>query len=121
MTVLDAEMFLKENFDLIKSNSIEGCPSMLAWLPEKSHIWKTYGTRMDCPWKLLIGRRTTWSQLEVVLRHSDNVNSAMFSPASAKCNFSFLQFLSFSFLFITLIDFFFEFSFGATAQSTYNN
>ena len=73
-TVLDAEMFLKEIFDLIKSNSIEGCPSMLAWLPEKSHIWKIYGIRiMDCPWKLLIGRRTTWSQLEVVLRHSDDL------------------------------------------------
>ena len=35
---------------------------------------------MDCPWKLLLGRRTTWNQLEVVLRHSSSLRSAVFSP-----------------------------------------
>jgi len=57
MTVLDAEQFLKEKFDFIKINSLEGCPSALAWLPEKSEIWTTYGSKMDCPWKLCWGRR----------------------------------------------------------------
>ena len=37
---------------------------------------------MDCPWKLLLGRRTTWNQLEVVLRLSDCFTSAVFSPDS---------------------------------------
>jgi WD40 repeat protein len=75
-------MFLKENFEFIKNNSIEGCPSALAWLPENSHIWKTYGSRMDSPWKLLLGRRTTWNQLEVTLRHSEGIISPAFSPDS---------------------------------------
>ena len=78
--MVDAINFLKENFDFIKNNSIEGCPSVLAWLPERSHIWKTYGNRMDCQWKFLLGRRTTWNQLEVVLRHSSSFRSAVFSP-----------------------------------------
>ena len=80
--MVDAEMFLKENFDFIKSNSIEGCPSVLAWLPEKSYIWKTYGSKMDCPWKLLLGRRTTWNQLEVILRHPEGFKTSAFSPDS---------------------------------------
>ena len=80
MTVIDAEQFLKESFDFIKNNSLEGCPSALAWLPEKSDIWKRYGSRMECPWKLCVGRRKEWSMTEAVLRHSDCVNSAVFSP-----------------------------------------
>ena len=75
---MDAVNFLKEIFDFIKSNSIEGCPSVLAWLPEKSYIWKTYASRMDCPWRLILGRRTTWNQLEVVLR--DSRGPPVFSP-----------------------------------------
>ena len=80
MTVIDAERFLKENFDFIKSNSLEGCPSALAWLPEESEIWKTYGRRMECPWKLCLGRRKAWNLAEAVLRHSEQVNSAIFTP-----------------------------------------
>ena len=80
--MVDAVNFLKENFDFIKNNSIEGCPSILVWLPEKSYIQKTYGNRMDCPWKLLLGKRTTWNQLEVVLRLSYRFISAVFSPDS---------------------------------------
>jgi hypothetical protein len=38
--VIDAERFLKENSELIKNKSLEGCPSALAWLPEQSAIWK---------------------------------------------------------------------------------
>ena len=79
MTVLDAGRFLKENFDFIKNNSLEGCPSALAWLPENSEIWTTYGSRMDCPWKLCWGRRKSWSLCEAVLHHSGYVNSAAFS------------------------------------------
>ncbi|KAF8797378.1 WD40 repeat-like protein, partial [Phlegmacium glaucopus] len=78
--VIDAERFLKENFGFIKRNSLEGCPSALAWLPEKSDIWRTYGSRMACQWKLCVGRRKEWSQSEAVLRHSNGVNSAVFSP-----------------------------------------
>ncbi|KAF8805798.1 WD40 repeat-like protein, partial [Phlegmacium glaucopus] len=77
--VIDAVRFLKENFDFIKRNSLEGCSSALAWLPEKSSIWKTYGSRMECQWKLCVGRRKAWSLSEAVLRHSDGVNSAAFS------------------------------------------
>ena len=80
--VIDAERFLKENFDFIKGNSLEGCPSALAWLPEKSEIWKTYGSRMECPWKLCLGKRKAWSLAEAVLRHSRQVNSAIFSSDS---------------------------------------
>ena len=80
MTLLDAERFLKENFDFIKNNSLEGCPSALVWLPENSEIWTTYGSRMHCPWKLCWGRRKSWSQCEAVLHHSREVNSAVFSP-----------------------------------------
>ena len=82
MTVIDAEWFLKESFDFIKNNSLEGCPSALAWLPEKSDIWKRYGSRMECPWRLCVGRKEEWSMTEAVLRHSDCVNSAVFSPDS---------------------------------------
>ena len=78
--MVDAVNFLTENFDFIKNNSIEGCPSLLVWLPERSHIRKTYGNMMDCPWKLLLGRRSTWNRLEVVLRHSEGFESAVFSP-----------------------------------------
>ena len=80
MKVIDAERFLKENFDFIKSNSLEGCPSALACLPEQSEIWKTYGSRTECPWKLCLGRRKAWGLAEAVLRHSEQVNSAIFSP-----------------------------------------
>ncbi|KAF8815108.1 hypothetical protein BYT27DRAFT_7334103 [Phlegmacium glaucopus] len=80
VTVIDAERFLKENYDFIKNNSLEGCPSALVWLPEKSDIWKTYGSGMDCPWKLCFGRRKAWSLTEAVLRHSAKVKSAVFSP-----------------------------------------
>ncbi|KAF8809961.1 hypothetical protein BYT27DRAFT_7337039 [Phlegmacium glaucopus] len=79
-TVIDVERFLKENFECIKDNSLEGCPSALVWLPENSDIWKIYGNRMDCPWELCLGRRKTWSPSEVILRHSQSVNSAVFSP-----------------------------------------
>jgi hypothetical protein len=57
MKVFDAQKFLKENFDLIKKQSLEGCPSALAWLPESSDIWNTYGSRMHSPWWLCLGRR----------------------------------------------------------------
>ena len=77
--MVDAERFLKESFEFIKNNSLEGCPAALAWLPEKSEIWKTYGSRMECPWKLCWGRRKAWSPAEAVLRHSSIVNSASFS------------------------------------------
>ena len=77
--VIDAEKFLKENFDFIKSNSLEGCPSALAWLPEESDIWKIYGSRMEYSWKLCLGRRKAWSLAEAVLRHSEHVNSTIFS------------------------------------------
>ena len=80
MTVSDAQKFLKENFDLIKNQSLEGCPSALAWLPENSDIRKTYGSRMHSPWQLCLGRRKAWSMSEAVLRHSDVVNSVAFSP-----------------------------------------
>ncbi|KAF8816507.1 WD40 repeat-like protein [Phlegmacium glaucopus] len=81
MTVIDAERFLKENFEFIKTNSLEGCPSALIWLPEKSDIWKTYGSRMDCPWKLHWGRRKAWRECEAKLKgHSGWVRSAVFSP-----------------------------------------
>src|SRR5271170_2348166 len=80
MKVIDAERFLKENFDFIKNNSLEGCPSALVWLPEESEIWKRYGSRMECPWKLCLGRRKGWSLAEAVLGHSSHVNSAIFSP-----------------------------------------
>ncbi|KAF8800342.1 hypothetical protein BYT27DRAFT_7148666, partial [Phlegmacium glaucopus] len=83
-TVIDAERFLKENFDFIKNNSIEGCPSVLAWLPERSDIWKIYGSRIDCPWKLCLGRRTAWNLSEAceaeLKGHSNFVISAVFSP-----------------------------------------
>ena len=59
--MIDAENFLKENFDFIKHKSLEECPSALVWLPEESEIWKTYGSRMECPWKLHLGRRKGWS------------------------------------------------------------
>ena len=80
--MVDAVNFLKENFNFIKNKSIEGCPSVLFWLPEKSYIWKTYGSKMECPWKLKIGRRTTWNHSEVVLRHSAGLISPVFSPDS---------------------------------------
>ena len=80
MKVIDAEKFLKENFDFIKHTSLEGCPSALVWLPEESEIWKTYGSRMECPWKLCLGKRKKWSLAEAVLRHSNFVYSAVFSP-----------------------------------------
>ena len=73
-------MFLKENFEFIKNNSLEGCPAALTWLPENSDIWKIYGSRIDCPWKLIGGRRKAWSMCEAVLRHSGTVRSAVFSP-----------------------------------------
>ena len=76
----DAERFLKENFDFIKNQSLEGCPSALAWLPKDSEIWKTYGSRRECPWKLCLGRRKAWGLAEAVLRHPEEVNSAIFSP-----------------------------------------
>ena len=78
--VIDAEKFLKENFDFIKHSSLEGCPSALIWLPEESEIWKTYGSRMKCQWKLCLGKRKKWSLAEAVLRHLDQVKSAVFSP-----------------------------------------
>ena len=78
--VLDAKKFLKENFEFIKNNSLEGCPAALTWLPENSDIWKTYGSRIDCPWKLIGGRRKGWSMCEAILRHPDVVRSAVFSP-----------------------------------------
>jgi len=78
--VLDAKKFLKENFDFIKNNSLEGCPSALAWLPENSEIWTVYGSRVDCPWKLCWERRKSWSQCEAILHHSGVVMSALFSP-----------------------------------------
>ncbi|KAF8804277.1 hypothetical protein BYT27DRAFT_7340295, partial [Phlegmacium glaucopus] len=78
--VIDAKRFLKENFYFIKRNSLEGCPSALAWLPEKSDIWKTYGSRIECQWKLCVGRRNAWSLSEAVLEHPDYVNSVVFSP-----------------------------------------
>ena len=65
----------------MKNNSIEGCPSVLTWLPEKSYIWKTYGNRMGCLWKLIIGRRSTWNQLEIILKHPD-LEFLVFSPDS---------------------------------------
>src|SRR5271156_4954308 len=77
--VIDAERFLKESFDFIKNNSLEGCPAALAWLPEKLDIWKTYGRRVECPWKLYCGRRKAWGPCEAVLRHSSSVNSVVFS------------------------------------------
>ena len=77
--MIDAEMFLEETFDFIKNNSLDGCPSALLWLPGESEIWKTYGSRMECPWKLCFGRRKGWSLAEAVLGHSDGVNSAIFS------------------------------------------
>ena len=80
MTVSDAEKFLKENFDLIKKQSLEGCPSALAWLPENSDIWKTYGSRVHSPWWLCLGRRKTSSMSEVVLSHSEPIRIAVFSP-----------------------------------------
>ncbi|KAF8813538.1 hypothetical protein BYT27DRAFT_7335127 [Phlegmacium glaucopus] len=90
--LIDAEWFLKEHFNFIKINSLEGCPSALAFLPENSDIWKTYGSRMDCPCKLSLGRRKSWNLSEAVLRHSEKVNFAVFSPdgmhivsASADC------------------------------------
>jgi hypothetical protein len=55
--VLDAKKFLKENFESIKNNSLEGCPAALTWLPENSDIWKTYGHRINCPWKLIRGKK----------------------------------------------------------------
>ena len=76
----DVQKFLKENFALIKKQSLEGCPSALGWLPEDSDIWKTYGSRMHCPWHLSLGRRKSWSMSEAVLRHSSSVNCAVFSP-----------------------------------------
>ena len=55
MIVSDAQKFLKEKFDLIKTQSLEGCPSALAWLPQSSDIWKTYGGRVYSPWQLCLG------------------------------------------------------------------
>ena len=78
--MIDAERFLKENFDFIKKKSLEGCPSALAWLPEESEIWKIYGSRRECPWKLSLGRRKAWGLAEAVLRHSEKIYSAIFSP-----------------------------------------
>ena len=78
--MLDAKRFLKENFEFIKKNSLEGCPAALTWLPENSDISKIYGSRVDCPWKLVGGRRKAWRMCEAVLRHSSVVNSAVFSP-----------------------------------------
>ena len=78
--MIDAENFLKKNFDFIKHDSLEGCPSALVWLSEESEIWKTYGSRMECSWKLCLGRRKGWNSTEAVLRHSSWVNSAIFSP-----------------------------------------
>ena len=79
MTVSDAQKFLKENFELIKKQSLEGCPSALAWLPESSDIWKTYGKKVHSPWQLCLGRRKSWSMFEAILQHSDSVNSVAFS------------------------------------------
>ena len=76
----DAEWFLKESFEFIKHNSVEAFPSALAWLPKNSKIWKTYGSKMDCPWNLCLGRRKTWSMYEAVLQHSSSVALAVFSP-----------------------------------------
>ena len=78
----DAEKFLKENIEFIRNKSLEGCPSALVWLPEESEIWKRYGSRMECSWKLCLGRRKVWSLAEAVLGHSNIVNSAIFSPDS---------------------------------------
>ena len=78
--MVDSVYFLKENFGFIKTNSLEGCPSALAWLPEKSEIWEKYGNRMKCPWKVSMGRRKKWRMCEAVLNHSDLVCSAVFSP-----------------------------------------
>ena len=80
MTVSDAEKFLKENYDLIKNQSLEGCPSALVWLPESSDIWKTYGSRVHSPWQLCLGRRKAWSMSELVLSHSESIITAVFSP-----------------------------------------
>ena len=80
MKVIDAEKFLKENFEFIKHDSLEGCSSALVWLPKESEIWNTYGSRMECPWKLCLGRRKGWGLAEAVLRHSSIVKSALFSP-----------------------------------------
>ena len=79
MMITDAEHFLKFFFDIIKKTSLEGCPAVLAWLPENSDIWKTYGSKMGCSWKLCLGRRKQWSLCETVLKHSSYVNSAVFS------------------------------------------
>ena len=78
--MFDAERFLKENFDFIKNNSLEGCPLALVWLPEESEIWKRYGSRMECSWRLCLGRIKIWSLAEAMLGHSDCVNFAIFSP-----------------------------------------
>ena len=80
--MLKDNYFLKENFDSIKNKSLEGCPSALVWLPEKSDIWKTYGSKIDCPQKLHMGRRKAWSLSEVALAHSSAVtlHCAVFSP-----------------------------------------
>jgi len=79
MAMLNAEQFLKENYDFIKNNSFEGCcPSELAWLPEKSEIWTMYGSGMHCPWKLCWKRRKSWRQC-AVLHHSRKVKFAVFS------------------------------------------
>ena len=79
MKVTDAEHFLKESFDFIGKNSLEGCTSALTWLPENLDIWNTYGSKMDCVWKLSLGRRKQWSVCEMVLKHPSAIYSAVFS------------------------------------------
>ena len=80
--MIDAEKFLEENFDFIKHDSLEGCSSAFVWLPEESEIQKTYGSRMECPWKLCLGRRKGWSSNEDGQGqwHQGWVNSIVFSP-----------------------------------------
>ena len=77
--VIDAEQFLKESFDFIRKNSLEGCPSALTWLPKISDIWETYGSKVDCVWKLSLGRRKQWNLGEMVLKHPNSIYSAVFS------------------------------------------
>jgi len=64
MTVINAEQFLKENFSFIKSKSLEGCPSASIWLPDKSDIWKTYRSRIDCPWRLSFGKEKSMELIQ---------------------------------------------------------
>ena len=79
--VIDARRFIMENFELISHYPRETYNSALVWLPEQSCIRMKYGDKRDSVWKIAIGLRKEWDACEqVLLGHSDDVNSIAFFP-----------------------------------------